>query len=100
MLLRAPADSRRPAPALIRPLARIGGEIFVRTAACTRRFIVASAVLARVGTASLGAHQIAFQLWVFLALVLDAVAIAAQVIVGRSAGRGRRAEAYAPRRCG
>src|SRR5438876_6972150 len=40
-------------------------------------------VLARMGDAELGAHQIAFQLFIFLALVLDAVAIAGQVIVGR-----------------
>ena len=36
--------------------------------------------------ASLGAHQIAFQLFGFLALVLDAIAIAGQVIVGRALG--------------
>ena len=35
------------------------------------------------------AHQIAFQLWIFLALVLDAVAIAGQIIVGRELGAGR-----------
>lgn len=65
----------------------------MRTAALTGAFAVASAVLARVGTASLGAHQIAFQLWSFLALVLDAVAIAAQVIVGRALGAGHGEEA-------
>ena len=72
----------------IRPLLRIGGEIFVRTAALYASFVVASAVLARIGTASLAAHQIAFQLWTFLALVLDSVAIAGQVIVGRALGAG------------
>ena len=45
-------------------------------------------MLARVGDAPLAAHQIAFQLFVFLALVLDALAIAAQVLVGRSLGAG------------
>jgi Na+-driven multidrug efflux pump len=55
-------------------------------------------VLARVGEASLGAHQIAFQLFVFLALVLDAIAIAGQVIVGRSLGAGDAEEAYAAAR--
>ena len=53
-------------------------------------FLVASAVLARIGEASLGAHQIAFQLFVFLALVLDAIAIAGQVLVGADARRRRR----------
>jgi putative MATE family efflux protein len=85
-LLAAPTDSRRPSLARMHPLARIGGEIFVRTAALYGSFLVASAVVARIGDDSLGAHQIAFQLFVFLALVLDAIAIAGQVIVGRSLG--------------
>ena len=72
----------------IRSLMRIGGEIAVRTTALLASFVVASAVLARVGAASLGAHQIAFQLFIFLALVLDAIAIAAQVMVGRMLGAG------------
>src|SRR3954469_24871297 len=79
----------------IRPLLKIGGEIFVRTTALYASFVVASAVLARIGTASLAAHQIAFQLWTFLALVLDSVAIAGQVIVGRTLGAGDADDAYA-----
>jgi Na+-driven multidrug efflux pump len=51
-------------------------------------------VLARIGDAQLGAHQIAFQLYVFLALILDAVAIAGQVIVGRMLGAGNAAGAH------
>jgi putative MATE family efflux protein len=94
MLLRAPAKTRRPRPDLMRPLMRIGGEIFVRTTALYASFLVASAVLARIGTASLAAHQIAFQLWTFLALVLDAVAIAAQVLVARMLGAGDAEHAY------
>lgn len=94
-LLRAPADSRRPDRAAIGRLAHVGGHLFVRTAALTGSFALASAVIARFGAASLGAHQIAFQLWAFLALILDAVAIAAQVIVGRALGAGRAREARA-----
>jgi putative MATE family efflux protein len=93
-LLAARADSRRPSLARMRPLARIGGQIFVRTAALYGSFLVASAVVARMGDDSLGAHQIAFQLFVFLALVLDAIAIAGQVIVGRSLGAGDADAAY------
>ena len=44
-LLRAPARSRRPDPRAIRSLAKIGGELFVRTAALTGSFAVASAGL-------------------------------------------------------
>ncbi len=97
-LLSAPADSRRPSLARMRPLARIGGEIFVRTTALYASFLVAGAVLARIGADSLGAHQIAFQLFVFLALILDAIAIAGQVIVGRTLGAGHADEAYAAAR--
>jgi putative MATE family efflux protein len=97
-LLSAPADSRRPSLARMRPMARIGREIFIRTAALYASFIVASAVLARVGADSLAAHQIAFQLFVFLALILDAIAIAGQVIVGRSLGAGDADGAYAAAR--
>jgi putative MATE family efflux protein len=90
----APAGARRPMLERIRPLLRIGGEIFVRTSALYASFVVASAVLARIGSASLAAHQIAFQLWTFLALVLDSVAIAGQVIVGRTLGAGDAESAY------
>ena len=72
----------------IRPLMRIGSHIAVRTTALLGSFLVASAVLARVGSESLAAHQIAFQLFVFLALVLDALAIAGQVMVGGMLGAG------------
>jgi putative MATE family efflux protein len=84
-----------PVLALMRPLVRIGAHIAVRTGALLASFLVASAVLARVGSASLAAHQIAFQLFVFLALVLDALAIAAQVLVGRLLGAGDAARARA-----
>lgn len=57
----------------------------MRTTALYASFLVAGAVLARIGTDPPAAHQVAFQLFVFLALVLDAVAIAGQVMVGRSA---------------
>ncbi len=82
------AGWQRPVAARMRRLARVGSEIAVRTTALLGSFLVASAVLARVGPASLAAHQIAFQLFVFLALVLDALAIAAQVLVGRMLGAG------------
>jgi putative MATE family efflux protein len=88
LLLRAPAVSRRPHAAQLRGLARMGGHIIVRTGSLLLCFLVAGAVLARVGAASLGAHQIAFQVFIFLALVLDAIAIAGQVLVGRMLGAG------------
>jgi putative MATE family efflux protein len=87
-LLRPRADSRRPRFAEMRPMLRMGRQIFVRTISLTASFLLAASVLARVGDAPLGAHQIAIQLFFFIALVLDAVAIAGQVIVGRMLGAG------------
>jgi Na+-driven multidrug efflux pump len=98
LLLRPEALTRRPRVRLMAPLLRMGGDLVVRTGALLGSFLVASAVLARVGEASLGAHQVAFQLFVFLALVLDALAIAGQVIVGRSLGTGDADDASAAAR--
>jgi putative MATE family efflux protein len=78
----------------MRPLLRVGRQIFVRTAALLGSFLVGASVLARMGDAPLGGHQIAFELYVFLALVLDAVAIAGQVIIGRMLGAGDAAGAH------
>ena len=94
-LLRPAAASRRPSLAEMRPMVRVGRQIFLRTTALYASFLVAASVLARMGDAQLGAHQIAFQLFVFLALVLDAVAIAGQVIVGRLLGAGDAEAAFA-----
>jgi putative MATE family efflux protein len=80
---------------LLRRLLEIGRHLFVRTSALYASFLVAGAVAARFGDASIGAHQVAFQLWVFLALLLDAIAIAGQVIVGRMLGSGDADGAYA-----
>jgi putative MATE family efflux protein len=94
-LLRPPAPSRRPSVPEMRPLFRIGRQIFVRTAALYASFLVAASVLARMGDAQIGAHQIAYQLFTLLALLLDAVAIAGQVIVGRMLGAGDAGGAHA-----
>jgi putative MATE family efflux protein len=56
-------------------------------------FLSATAVVARFGTTALAAHQIALQLWLFCALALDAIAIAAQSLIGAELGAGRGAPA-------
>jgi putative MATE family efflux protein len=94
VILRAAGDTS-PSRALMRRLLVIGRHIFVRTAALLSAFTLAGAVIARFGDASLAAHQVAFQLWVFLAFVLDAIAVAGQVIVGRGLGAGDSERAYA-----
>jgi putative MATE family efflux protein len=98
VLLRRAATPRTPDPQRIRSLTTIGAQLFVRTAALYACFVLATAVCAHLGTASLGAHQIGFQLFGFLALVLDAIAIAGQVIVGRALGAGDADDAFAASR--
>lgn len=81
--------------ALARRVLSLGKWIFLRTSALMGSFVLAGAVATRFGEASIGAHQVAFQLFIFLALVLDSIAIAGQIIVGRELGSGRRGAAYA-----
>jgi putative MATE family efflux protein len=84
--------------ARIRSLVSIGAQLVVRTAALLGCFVLATAVCAHIGPATVAAHQIAFQIYGFLALVLDAIAIAGQVIVGRALGAGSADEAFAAAR--
>jgi len=69
-------------------LATVGTELIARTASLLAVFTVATAVAARIGTATVAAHQIAAQVWLFLSLVLDSLAIAGQALVGRYLGAG------------
>ena len=71
----------------------MGRDLIVRTLAFQACFVSAAAVAARFGAAALGAHQVVLQLWEFLALVLDSLAIAAQALVGAALGAGRTAHA-------
>jgi len=84
--------------ARIRSLVSIGAQLVVRTAALLGCFVLATAVCAHIGPPTVAAHQIAFQLFGFLALLLDAIAIAGQVIVGRALGAGDADDAYAAAR--
>ena len=81
--------SRLPRPAELLPFLRVGGELLIRTLALIGTLTLAAAVATRVGTAEVAGHQVAVQLWILLALVVDAVAVAAQALVGRFRGEGR-----------
>jgi putative MATE family efflux protein len=63
-----------------------GVPLLIRTLAMRVAFIVTTLVATALGTAPLAAHQVVFNTWLLLALVLDAVAIAAQALVGRALG--------------
>jgi putative MATE family efflux protein len=79
---------RLPRPAELLPFLRVGGELVLRTFALIGTLTVAAAVATRLGPAQVAGHQVAIQLWLLLALVVDAVAVAAQALVARYRGEG------------
>ncbi|MCG5470126.1 MATE family efflux transporter [Micromonospora sp. LAH09] len=87
--------SLHPRPRVIRQQLVLSRDLLIRGLAFQASFLSATAVAARFGAAAVGAHQIALQLWFFTALVLDALAIAAQSLVGAALGAGDDAEARA-----
>jgi len=80
-------------PRVLRAQMVMGRDLVVRTLAFQACFVSAGAVAARFGAAAVAAHQVVLQLWNFLALVLDSLAIAAQSLVGAALGAGQLAHA-------
>ena len=83
---KAAGTVRRPNWLAIRRLARVGGDLLVRTLALRGALTLATAVAARIGAADVAAHEVAFAVWSLLALALDAIAIAGQAMIGRFLG--------------
>jgi putative MATE family efflux protein len=80
-------------PQVLRAQIVMGRDLLLRTMAFQACFVSAGAVAARFGAAAVAAHQVVLQLWNFLALVLDSLAIAAQSLVGAALGAGQLAHA-------
>ncbi|GIU92951.1 MAG: MATE family efflux transporter [Acidimicrobiia bacterium] len=70
------------------PLLKEGGVLVARTLFLLLSLTAATAAAARVGTVPVAAHQVVAQVWFLLAMVVDALAIAAQALVADLAGRG------------
>ncbi|HEV3226491.1 MAG TPA: MATE family efflux transporter, partial [Acidimicrobiales bacterium] len=85
----------RPDRRSIGVLGRAGGALLLRTAALRGALTAATAMATRIGSVDVAAHEIAYELWNFLALALDAVAIAGQAIIGKELGAGSDEEAKA-----
>ncbi|MGE2734038.1 MATE family efflux transporter [Mycolicibacterium vaccae] len=79
----------RPRLPVLRAQVVMGRDLVLRTLAFQVCFVSAGAVAARFGAAAVAAHQVVLQLWNFLALVLDSLAIAAQSLVGAALGAGQ-----------
>ena len=65
-----------------------GLPLVVRTVTLRAALLLMTYVATVVGTVAIAAHQVAFTIWLFLSLMLDAIAIAGQAIVGRYLGAG------------
>jgi putative MATE family efflux protein len=76
----------RPDPAAVRRLAQVGLALFVRTTALYTTYALATTIAARLGPVEVATHQVAMQVFITLALALDAIAIAGQALVGRLLG--------------
>ena len=78
----------RPRWTIMRAQLVMARDLIIRSASFQICFVSAAAVAARFGVASVAAHQLVLQLWEFLSLLLDALAIAAQALVGAALGAG------------
>jgi len=84
--VRAEGASVRPHPAGIRANASVGSRLVVRTASLILALLTTTAIAARISDDAVAAHQICMQVFLLLALSLDALAIAGQAMVGRFLG--------------
>jgi MATE family multidrug resistance protein len=66
----------------------IGRDLFIRTSALVGTMTLATAIATRIGTTAVAAHQVAAQLWLFLALLVDALAVSGQALVSKHLGAG------------
>ncbi|MGL5910242.1 MAG: MATE family efflux transporter, partial [Phycicoccus sp.] len=75
-------------PGRVLGAARAGIPLLVRTLALRAVLVVTTWVAAGLGDVPLAAYQVTATVWTFLAFALDAIAIAAQALTGRSLGAG------------
>ena len=85
---RARIRPRRPGRAEVTALLRDGHQLSVRTIALGVVPLTTTAIAARLGPVALGGQQIAMRVWLLLALLLDALAVPAQVFVSSALGAG------------
>jgi len=75
-------------PGRILGAARTGIPLLVRTLALRAVLLVTTWVAAGLGDVPLAAYQVSATIWSFLVFALDAIAIAAQALTGKSLGEG------------
>lgn len=88
-LFRQHTGSWAPRWEVIRRQLVLGRDLILRSLSFQVSLLAAAAVAGRFGPAALAGHQIMLQLWNFLTLVLDSLAIAAQTLTGAALGTGK-----------
>ena len=78
----------RPSARALGSVARSGGWLFLRTVTLRAALVLTTVAAAGVGLATLATAQVALTVFFALALALDALAIAAQSMLGHARGRG------------
>ncbi len=71
----------------LRRLVADGIPLTVRTLALDAVLLAATAIAARLGPSDLAAQQVVLQVWILLALSMDCLAVAGQILVGEATGR-------------
>ncbi len=71
--------------------ARVGSWLMLRTLTLRAAIVATVTVATRAGAVTLAAHQLVFTMFSTLAFTLDALAIAAQALIGNELGAGDRA---------
>ena len=74
-------------------LLKDSSELLIRNLSLTTSFVVATSMAARLGNVDVAAHEVGFQAWFFLSMTMDAIAIAAQALIGNLLGAGKAEEA-------
>jgi putative MATE family efflux protein len=73
----------------IRSMTRVGSWLMLRTLSLRIAILATVVVVTAQGPVNLAAHQLAMTVFTFLAFALDALAIAAQALIGKELGAGR-----------
>ncbi len=80
LALRGVIRLERPRSSALLALMKIGSALIVRTAMMVSTVAAATWLASRSGTAPLGAHQITMQIYLFCALMVDALAVSSQSV--------------------
>ncbi|AXJ11734.1 MATE family efflux transporter [Arthrobacter sp. PM3] len=79
----------------VRSLTRVGSWLMLRTLSLRIAILATVVVATAQGPVNLAAHQLAMTVFTFFAFALDALAIAAQALIGKELGAGRSGTARA-----